>query len=66
MAKTDKKNKVVKYLKVTAVLAVLVAFAAMTLAVYDFGYKKGYTNGSNNQLLCQAAQRDASLKSLCK
>lgn len=62
----NKKQQAIKGLKIVAIVSVVVAIVAGLVAVYDFGYKKGYTNGSNNQLLCAAAQRDASLKSLCK
>lgn len=57
----DKKNQVI----VAAV--VLIALAAVSAYyVYNYGYKRGYVAGANNQLLCAAAQRDASLKPLCK
>ena len=33
---------------------------------YDWSYKRGYADGTNNQVLCAAAQKDATLAKLCK
>lgn len=33
---------------------------------YDWSYKRGYADGTNNQVLCAAAQKDATLTKLCK
>lgn len=63
MAKAKKTKKVA-----TIVLAVAILFAILfaLYSVVAFSYKLGYKDGTNNQVLCQAAQKDATLTKLCK
>lgn len=47
-------------------LVILVAVGIFAKAFYDWSYKQGYLDGTNNQVVCQAAQKDQSLSKLCK
>lgn len=46
-----------------AISIVAVCAAGYLLATYS--YKQGYATGTKNQIICQAAEVQGSLKSLC-
>lgn len=44
----------------------VVAIGIVAVKFYNWSYKRGYLDGTNNQVLCQAAQKDTTLSNLCK
>ena len=68
MAKETKaKKRVTKKIVTGAMVIILVTATAVALySFYNWSYKKGYQEGTNNQVLCQAATKDATLTKLCK
>lgn len=66
MKKATKKNKSKKI--VTWAMVIILALTAIVLlkVFYDWSFKQGYLEGTNNQVLCQAAQKDNTLTKLCK
>ncbi len=61
---SKKKYKNIVVGAITIILVVAGLFALKNF--YDWSFKRGYLEGTNNQVLCQAAQKDASLTKLCK
>lgn len=60
-------SKTARNLVVGAITIILLIAAAYTLKnFYDWSYKRGYLEGTDNQVLCQAAQKDTSLTKLCR
>lgn len=58
-----KKNKIIpKVLLAVLVIALLVA----EYFVCTYAYKRGYAEGTNNQVICQASVSNQSLSKLCK
>lgn len=60
----SKKAKLV----VTGAMVIILAVASVVAlySFYNWSYKRGYQEGTNNQVLCQAATKDATLTKLCK
>lgn len=65
MAKVSKKSA--KPIVIGAmVIILLIGAVAVIYSFYTWSFKRGYLEGTNNQVLCQAAQKDATLTKLCK
>lgn len=63
MSKVKNKKKVATTILAVAVLFIAIASVASACV---FAYKLGYKDGTNNQVLCQASLKDATLTKLCK
>ena len=67
MAKENKAKKSIKPIVVGAMTIILLAAITWTsVQLYQWSYKRGYADGTNNQVLCQAALKDNTLAKLCK
>ncbi len=68
MAKETKKTKKVTKKVVTGAMVIILVVASLVAlySFYNWSYKRGYQEGTNNQVLCQAATKDATLTKLCK
>ena len=64
---TKKSSKKAKVVVTGAMVIILVVASVVALySFYNWSYKRGYQEGTNNQVLCQAATKDATLTKLCK
>jgi hypothetical protein len=59
-------DKTKLYIK-SGLLTIVAGFLiVLCVKVYDYSYKSGFQEGTRNQVICQAAQRNDDLKPLCR
>jgi len=62
-----KSNKKAKWIVISLMgIVTLVAVSFLAVKFYSWSFNRGYLEGTKNQVLCQAAQKDTTLVNLCK
>lgn len=64
--KKPKTKRVAKIVMGAMIIILAIGTLVSAKLFYDWSYKRGYADGTNNQVLCAAAQKDATLTKLCK
>ena len=60
---TKNKNSVVPKI---VIVVLIVAGLTCEYLLLNYSYKKGYAEGTNNQVICQASVSNPTLNKLCK